>query len=101
FEECLAEALPDAEEHVYKIVADRAAESHQYEIGGLTVYMTTPQANRWNSAEITDDDLDTIKVAVPVTVGGMPETELMTLRDALDDKNLASILDCKDADLIG
>src|SRR5690606_35208433 len=100
FEECLAEALPEAEEHVYTIVADRAAESHRYEIGWLTVHMTTPQAGRWNCGDLTEDDLDTIKVAVPVTVRGMPETELVTLRDALDDQTLASMLEGEYAELI-
>lgn len=101
FDECLAKAMETAEREVREIVESDAKAVNQYEIGVLTVYMTAPQANRWNSAEITDDDLDTIKVVVPVTVRGMPETELVTLRDALDDKDLASMLDGADAELIG
>lgn len=37
----------------------------RYEIGGISVEMTEAQAERWNSGDTTDYDLDTIRVSLP------------------------------------
>ena len=37
----------------------------EYEIGGVCVYMTKAQAKRWNTGDITDRDLNTVRVFIP------------------------------------
>src|SRR5690606_5942709 len=54
FEECLAEALSKVEEYVYQLAGAAAAEEHEYQIGGLSVYMSMAQAARWNCGDTTN-----------------------------------------------
>jgi hypothetical protein len=55
----------------------------EYEIGGLSVAMTPAQAERWNAAETTPHDLDSITVAIP-THGN--SARYITLRRATNER---------------
>lgn len=84
-------------------------ELYEHEIGGLSVTMTREQAARWNAAEITEHDQDTIMVTLPDQYAQatairdgmlvMGETKLVehsrqiTLRAAYDRPDLAAMLD--------
>src|SRR5690606_11327131 len=105
-------ALETAEKEVRELVEADAKQLNEYEINGVVVHMTTPQASRWNSAETTDEDLDSIKVCVPTTEGagsyvrdgevvmvqGMPATKWITMRESLADADLAGLLENAEAE---
>lgn len=112
FDECLAEAMEAAEKEVREIVEADAKAVNEYEIGGLSVHMTTPQANRWNRGELTEDDLDAIKVFRVTDEGAgwgfrdgnlvltqePAEGEWITMREALADADLANLLEHTEAE---
>lgn len=68
---------------------DAAGIRARYEIGGISVLMTSAQAKRWNTGTTTDRDLD----AISVFVGGDDEREL-TLRRATSDRLEPGIAEC-------
>lgn len=47
-------------------VVARKEKADDYLLGGFSVSMTKSQANRWNSADLTAEDMETITVFVPV-----------------------------------
>jgi hypothetical protein len=54
-----------------------------FEIGGVHVAMTEKQAARWNEGNLTDSDLDNVRVFVPQPVNDYRE---ITLRRATNEK---------------
>jgi len=50
-----------------------------FEIGGIHVVMTEKQAARWNEGNVSDSDLDGVKVFIPEPVNSYRE---ITLRRA-------------------
>jgi hypothetical protein len=54
-----------------------------FEIGGVHVIMTTKQATRWNDGNLTDYDLDSVRVFIPQPVNDYRE---ITLRRATNEK---------------
>jgi len=72
-----------------------------HEIGGVCVYMTASQAERWNAGGTTERDLDVVHVAIPVR---QYPTRYMTLRRATNDKlepDLAQMMDGMPANRCG
>lgn len=93
-----------------------ARSRHYYFIGPLSVRMTRQQAARWNTAGITEHDLDNIAVTLPdkyaqatsirngaLVMGGaklVEHSRPISLREALDRADLAEMLDGCEAVLI-
>jgi hypothetical protein len=54
-----------------------------FEIGGVHVVMTANQASRWNEGNVTNHDLDSVRVFIPQPVNDYRE---ITLRRATNEK---------------
>ena len=54
-----------------------------HEIGGLCVKMTAAQAERWNSGDITERDLNMVTVAIPEPQN---QARYLTLRRATNER---------------
>ena len=55
----------------------------KYEIGGVSVEMTPAQAQRWNSGDTTEHDLNTVAVSIPETGN---QSRGITLRRATNER---------------